>query len=523
MEQRLLKSLLKPDAYPEPTSAVRLLQTHVSFLFITDKFVYKIKKPVDFGFLNYTTVDRRHFYCNEEVRLNRRLCPDIYLGVVEVHESTSGATFCAEGDVIDYAVKMKRLPEERMLDRLLVDGKVTADDIRKIARTIAEFHNNAERGEAIATYGSIANIRRNCEENFRHMDEFVGISINKRDLTMIRSWVETFLTDKASLFTERATNGFIRDCDGDIHLENICLTDRVCIFDCIEFNDRFRYTDTAADIAFFLMDLDYHDSREFSAIFLNEYIAATGDREVTRVLDFYKVYRAVVRGKVESLKLLDPNMTEIEKNVAREKASSYLRLARDYIVRKKLLPTLIITCGLMGSGKSTTAAALASELGIETVSSDATRKEMVATRRHERRLNGYATGIYSKAFNDATYHELLARSEQALRDGQSILVDATFRRKQDRIRFREMAKRYAALFYVIYASCPEPLIKQRLDDRERNPAEISDGRWELFFQQKKEFEPLEGDEGKQICIDTSRPIHDNIDFILKVIGIDHGI
>ena len=233
MDQRLLKSLLMPDAYPEPTKSVRLLQTHVSFLFITDNYVYKIKKPVDLGFLNFTSIDRRRFYCNEEVRLNRRLCPEIYLGVVEVLESASGATFRGEGKVIDYAVKMKRLPEERMLDRMLAEGKVSASDIRKIARTIAEFHLNAERGRTISRYGSITAIRRNWEENFRQIGEFVNISLAKKDLHMITLWVETFMARNQALFAERVSRGFIRDCDGDIHLENICLTSHVCIFDCI--------------------------------------------------------------------------------------------------------------------------------------------------------------------------------------------------------------------------------------------------------------------------------------------------
>jgi aminoglycoside phosphotransferase family enzyme/predicted kinase len=522
MEQPFLKSLLKIDAYPEPTNSVRLLQTHVSFLFITDKYVYKVKKPVDFGFLNFTTVDRRRFYCNEEVRLNRRLCPDIYLGVVEVRESTSGATFCATGTVIDYAVKMKRLPEELMLDRLLADGKVTTDHIREIARTIANFHNNAERGEAIAEYGSIANIRRNCEENFQQIEEFVNICLPKRYFSLIKKWVDTYLEVKAASFTSRAANGFVRDCDGDIHLENVCLTDHVCIFDCIEFNDRFRYTDTAADIAFFLMDLDYHGKRGFSDLFLDEYMAITDDRGVTRVLEFYKVYRAVVRGKVESLKLLDPNIADAEKRVARKKAGRYFRLAVGYIVRQKLSPGLIITCGLMGSGKSTIATALASELGIENVSSDGVRKELFTMGAHELAPDEYGTGIYTHACNEATYHELLTRSEKALREGRSMLVDATFRRKEDRKHFKVVAERYAAPFYIIYASCPDTLIKQRLDGRNRNPAELSDGRWDLFFQQKKEFEPPGEEEGKRISLDTSRRIRDNIDLILEVIGIDHG-
>ena len=202
---------------------------------------------------------------------------------------------------------------------MLAEGKVTASDIRKIARTIAEFHLKAERGRTISRYGSITAIRRNWEENFRQIGEFVNISLAKKDLHMITHWVENFMARNQPLFAERVSRGFIRDCDGDIHLENICLTTHVCIFDCIKFNTHFRYTDTSADIAFFLMDLDYHDRKEFSDLFLDEYIKATGDREVLRPLDFYKIYRAVVRGKVESLKMLDPDIPAADEIMQKRK------------------------------------------------------------------------------------------------------------------------------------------------------------------------------------------------------------
>ena len=522
MKRPFLISLQKPGAYPEATNSVRLLQTHVSYIFITNNFVYKIKKPVDFGFLNFTTLDRRQFYCNEEVRLNRRLCPEIYLGVAELRESTSGATFRGEGNVIDYAVKMKRLPEERMLDRMLAEGKVTEADIRKIARVIASFHLNAERGGTIDEYGSSTSIRQNWEENFHQIAEFVNISLSIRDLEMIRKWVVTFMTVNEALFAERVTHGFIRDCDGDIHLENICLTSHVCIFDCIEFNDRFRYIDTAADIAFLLMDLDYHDKSAFSAVFLDEYAAVTGDREFMLLLDFYKIYRAVVRGKVESLKLFDPDIPDAEKITARDKARRYFRLARGYVIRQGAPKTLIITCGMMGSGKSAIASDLAFELGIEIASSDAVRKELAKIPRDRHSLDEYGTGIYAPSFTEATYLELLSRSEEALKAGRSIIVDATFRKKGDRTRFGNLAARNNAHFYIVHTFCQEKLLKHRLDERSRKPGELSDGRWDLFNRQKNEFEPPGKDEGKLISIDTSRPIYDIIDDILHCMELADG-
>lgn len=519
MELRTLQSLLAPTAYPEHTTSVHLVQTHVSFIFITDIFVYKIKKPVDLGFLNFTTLDRRRFYCNEEVRLNRRLCPDMYLGVVEVRESPAGAHFDGEGTVIDYAVKMKRLPEERMLDRLLRDGKVTADDIGRIARTIGEFHIKAVQGEEIDCYGSTAGIRLNWDECFQQIAEFVPLIITQRDLRIIMNWVSTFLAEHESLFAERVAKGYIRDCDGDIHMENICLADRIWIFDCIEFNNRFRYSDTAADISFLLMDFDFNGRSDFSGVFLSEYIDTTGDRDIMGVLNFYKVYRAVVRGKVESFKLIDPNIPEDDKRAAQERAIRYMRLARGYVIRRGFPTSLIITCGLMGSGKSSIASALAFELGMDLYCSDTVRKEIAHVPAFSHDFSSYGRGIYDAGFDQATYDSLLARAEKSLMADKTVIIDATFRRKSDRIRFRTLAEKLSVPFYLINTVCPENLIKERLDERAKSPGTASDGRWELLGRQADEFEPLNSDEQRLICINTSLPTRDTIDSILNSMGI----
>ncbi|MFZ3208992.1 MAG: AAA family ATPase [Geobacteraceae bacterium] len=515
MKQKLLQSLLTPSAYKEPTNSVNLLQTHVSCLFITDNYVYKIKKPVDFGFLNFTTIDQRRFYCNEEVRLNRRLCPDIYLGVVEVREDAGKATFAGTGEIIDYAVMMKRLPDERMLDRMLAEGKVIDADIRSVARTVAKFHLGAERGPDIDAYGSLECIRSNWEESLRQVAAFAEITLASRDLRLIREWVEGYMADNGELFAKRMANGFIRDCDGDIHLENISLSEEVYIFDCIEFNHRFRYSDTAADIAFLLMDLEYHGQRHFAEVFLDEYLAVTGDREIVRMLDFYKVYRAVVRGKVISFRLNDPAIPEPEREAARETAYRYFRLARGYILRRRLPPTLFITCGLMGSGKSRVATQLAWELGLDSTNSDVTRKELTDTPLQFHNRTAYGEGIYTQAITEATYRAMLTSAEASLVSGQGIIVDAGFRSKEYRAMFHRMADRIGVSFTIIWTDCPEETVRRRLYDRQKQPQEVSDGRWELFLRQKEGLEPPTSDEGHLIFVDTSRPIADITDCILN--------
>lgn len=521
MEQRLIRSLLKPSAYPEHTESVELVQTHVSYIFLTDRFAYKVKKPVDFGFLNFSTLDRRRFYCNEEVRLNRRLCPDIYLGVEEVRETPGGARFSGDGRVIDYAVKMKRLPADRMLDRLLSEGKVSVDEIRAIAGVIGDFHRHAERSSEIDANGGIDAIRANWEENFRQTRQFAGDTLNDRDLRLIEGWVGRFMEENAATFARRVDGGFIRDCDGDIHMENICLNadGSICIFDCIEFNTRFRYGDTAADIAFLLMDFDMNRRPDFCGPFMEEYTETTGDGGVTEVLDFYKVYRAYIRGKVESMRLLDPQIPPADKEAARERARRYFRLARGYIARRALPPSLILTCGLTGTGKSFMARELAFDLGLEIVSSDVVRKELTGLAPTEHHRDRYGEGIYTDTVTARTYGELLERAKAALAEGRSIIVDATFRRRTDRDIFRQLAAGHGARFHLLHAICPEETARQRLEVRERQSDEPSDGRWEIYLLQKGEFDAPADDESGLIRIDTSKPVTEQLNALLDAMGI----
>ncbi len=519
MEQAVISHLLKPSIYPDATNSVTLKQTHISYLFLTDHYVYKIKKPVDLGFLNFTTLDRRRFYCEEEVRLNRRLCPDVYLGVVKIRECADGISFQGDGKIVEYAVKMRRLPEDRMLDSLLLEARIEETDIRRIAAVIAGFHKSAERSTDIDRYGDISVIRRNWDENFRQVAEFTGATIELRDFNIIEEWVDCFISLNEELFADRVREGYIRDCDGDIHAENICLDNGVYIFDCIEFNERFRYIDTAADIAFLLMDFDYHGRKDFSGIFIEEYRSLTGDLGMMRILGFYKLYRAFVRGKVESFKLRDVSMPPEEKNTAEEKAKRHFRLARGYVLRERFQPSVIIFSGLMGSGKSTLASELAYELGLDLVRSDLVRKSLAGVPPTERHLDEYGKGIYSDYYNGKTYESLLQTAENSITSGRGIILDASFRKRMDRDSFRQLALRHGVPFYIIITACPEELTRQRLSSRILDAGEPSDGRWELYFRQKAEFEEVDANEGKCITLDTSGGYLENLDEILKFLDL----
>jgi uncharacterized protein len=517
MMRKLIKSLLKSTAYPEPTAAVRLIETHVSFIFITDSFVYKVKKPVDFGFLNFTTLDRRRFYCEEEVRLNRRLCPEIYLGVVELRAGPAGAVFGGSGTLVDYAVKMKRLPEDRMLAQLLERGELQPDQMAALGRVVARFHAKAARGAQIDAQGSSAAIRANWEENFRQAAPFASRTVSLSDLALMRDWVARFLAGHEALFRARVEGGFIRECDGDLHLGNICLTDRICIFDCIEFNERFRYIDTAADIAFLLMDLEYAGRADLCPPFLESYRKATGDLVPATLLDFYKAYRAFVRGKVQSFRLEENGLSPDERQATQDAAGRYFRLSRGYCLREKLAPALIITCGLMGTGKSSLARELSRELGLGYCSSDLTRKALAGRAPTEHESEGYQQGIYSHASSRATYQALLEDARSALSSGRSVVVDATFRRAEDRETFRSLAKLLGVPFFLVHLRCNEQVTRERLEQRRREPGEISDGRSELLPRQAAEFEAPQP--GEAISIDSSLPLFQEVDLVLRAMGI----
>lgn len=496
MIRSVLKSLLKPEAYPEPTTKVELVQTHVSWIFLTNSHAYKIKKPVDLGFLNFSSIDRRRFYCNEEVKYNRRLCPDMYEGVVELRQTPTGFGFFGNGQIIDYAVKMKRLPADRMLDRLILNDLVSNEDIRAIARAISDFHRSAPTSPAISEHGRLDRILYTWNENLELAVSFENSTLPASEREIIKSWITSFIDQNTGLFEKRISNGFIRECDGDIHLENICLVNgAIYIFDCIEFSDRFRCCDTASDMAFLLMDLDFHGRRDLSAEAIAAYHEASGDDGMFGLMNFYKIYRAFVRGKVESLKSIDTGIDQQAQAAATQKAIRYFRLARGFIERSRLPPTLFITCGLMGCGKSTLADELSFELGISSFNSDIVRKQLAGITPSTPAATAFGEGLYTQQANEDTYNELLRLAELEISTGRSVIIDACFIRKNDRTKFSAMAKRHGARFVIMHVSCSEPINRRRLSARFASGKSVSDGRPELFNVQRQMFEPLETEEG----------------------------
>ncbi len=501
MTSDLVKSLLEPGAYPdiERTERVELVETHISWLFFTCQFVYKVKKPVDYGFLNFTTLEKRRAACLEEVRLNDRLSPDVYLGAVEIREREGRYAVAETGRVVEYAVKMRRLPRDRWLSQLLDRGEASPALMRRIAHRIATFHAVAATDDQIRRAGGIDTVRLNTQENFAQAQEYIGVTVTAEAYDRVKAYTEAFLDVRLELFTRREREGHIRDCHGDLHADQICAEDGIAFIDCIEFNQRFRYSDVAADIAFPAMDVDYHGRPDLSAELVREYVGASGDAGVLELLDFYKCYRAFTRGKVRSFRLRQEGLGDADQRAISDQASRYFELAKSYA--RLPGPILIGVCGLMGTGKTSLAGALGARLGAEVLSSDIVRKELVGIRPEEPHPEPWGKGIYTEESSRRTYDELHLRATEQLKDGKLVILDASYRAEAWRRRARETARAVGALFLLLEVVCPEDIVRQRLSHR---PAGPSDGRLELLDTQREWFEPpVEVPAEAHIVIDTS--------------------
>jgi|UniRef100_A0A7C5AN12 aminoglycoside phosphotransferase family enzyme len=326
----LVAALLDPGAYPETTGSVTLIQTHISWVFLTDRYAYKMKKPVNLGFLNFSTLRLRHHYLKQELVLNRRLCPEIYLAVLPVTQTKTGVRVGGRGRPLEYLLQMVRLPQERMMDEVAHRGELTLEVMERLVAVLTSFYRNAATGPYISHYGEPGVIAYNHEENFAVMKKLVGEFLSVAEFDTIRDFTRDFLLTQRKLLRKRLKEGRIRDCHGDLHMRNICLANGIYIFDCIEFNPRFRYGDVAADVAFLAMDLDFHGLSDFSRHLVEQFARASGDPDLFILIDFYKCYRACVRGKINALSAKAPEVPWMERERSRKLARAYFSLAYDY-------------------------------------------------------------------------------------------------------------------------------------------------------------------------------------------------
>lgn len=491
--EKIIQALSRPEIYPHGPDAVRVVQTHISVVFIAGDLVYKVKKPLDLGFLDFTTLEKRKHFCLQEVILNSRFSQGIYLGVVKICEDSRGINLDNQGEEVEAAVLMTRVPEDRIMLDMLERDLITPDILDRIADRLARFHAVAATGPAIANYGSVEVIRRNLMENFEQTEAYIGRTIDAETHKRTSALALGFLEEHRDLFRERMSRGLIRDCHGDLHLDHVVILNGIMLLDCIEFNDRFRYGDTAADLAFLVMDLDYRGYPAFSRRLAMRYAQDSGDERLLELLGFYGSYRAFVRGKVNSFTLDEPEVSDHEKCAAAGKAADYFRLSLSYLTPPPP-PVLVITCGLMGTGKSYLAASLGKRLGIESIRSDNVRKIIHGVSPSEHRLDNFGQGIYTPSATEQTYQALLDAADRSLVRGESVILDAAFTRARDRLKARDLAARHGARFRLILCTAPDEVIRDRLELRSRQENEPSDGRWEIFPAQKAAFEAIRDEE-----------------------------
>jgi uncharacterized protein len=516
----IIRALSSPAAYPFPVTAVEVHQTHISAVFLAGPFAFKIKKPVAFGFLDFSTIEKRRHFCEEEVRLNRRLAPSVYLGVVPIGLREDGTLMLeAAGEPIEWAVKMRRLPAESTLEQRLLRGQVNLADLHNLARRLAAFHAHADRSAEIARFGAFATVAGNARENFEQARPEVGVTVHEQVFARLSALVEATLERLHSQIDARAARGAPCDTHGDLHLDHVYFfPDRpppvdIAVIDCIEFNDRFRFADPIADAAFLAMDLKHHGRGDLAAHFAGAYLRAAGDEDGRPLLPYYKAYRAMVRAKVDGFQLRETEIDPDKQAAAARRARALWLLALGELEAPANRPCLLLFSGLPGAGKSTQARQTAAESDFTTIRSDVVRKELAA--------QGSAPDLYTPAWTERTYQECRQRAEQALFAGRRVIVDATFREDKWRSSFRELAAAYDVPIAWFHCVVPASLARQRLEQRR---GDVSDADWRVYQLLAEHWEaPSSANAAIRFEIDTSGTIEEaeaQVRVILCSLGLD---
>lgn len=490
---QLIDALARSTAYPYPVEAVEVRQTHISVVFLAGPFAYKVKKPVRLAFLDFSTLAERRHYCEEEVRLNRRLAPQVYLGVVPVVMRAGTVAFEGDGEVIDWAVKMQRLPDEATLHERLRRDDVGPELVEALACRVASFHHRAQRNDRTAANGRFAVVERIVHDVLALARPHVGTTVEPGVFEQVTRLAESALAAHRPLIEDRAARGLPRDCHGDLHLDHIyCFPERLppadlVIIDCIEFNERFRFSDPVADMAFAAMDFAFHGRWDLAGIFADAYFRASGDEEGEALLPLYAAYRAGVRGAVEGLLLGEPEVPASERQLALERARAHWLLALALLEAPATKPCLVLIGGLPGTGKSTLAREVAARAGFTVVRSDVVRKELAGLSPNGPAPERWREAIYSTEWNARTYAECWRRAEALLAAGGRVLVDATFREEEKRQAFLDEAVRWGVPHGMLLCVVEPATALERLAQRH---GDASDADARVYAKLAANWEPF---------------------------------
>ncbi len=465
-DMRIPQSLLDPSVYPHPAADIRLVETHISWVLLAGDYAYKLKKPVNLGFLDFSRLAQRKHFCEEELRLNRRLAPSMYLDVVTLRRTDQGLRFADHGPVIEYAVRMRRFRQASQLDRQLEAGKLDGSDMESMAELIANFHLYAERAPAAVDWGTPSAVLAPVRANFRQLSD----AMNTPLLARLEQWTETTFTRLALRLAIRRAAGFVRECHGDLHLRNMARTDHGFLaFDGIEFEPSLRWIDVFSDLAFLVMDLESRGHRNLGWRLLNHWLAITGDYAGLDLLPWYLVYRHMVRAKVDGIRLAQPGLDAAETEYLQQRIDRHLTLADQATLPAS--PALMMTCGLSGSGKSWLARELSGLLPAVVLRSDIERKRLLGPGRRDGPLG---QGIYSSQAGDLTYARLRDLARTVLASGHSVIVDASFLQPERRTPFMDLAAQLELPYLWLCCEAPEAVLRQRVVARASSGEDPSD-------------------------------------------------
>ncbi len=512
----LVSALRKPSFYGRTVGTVDYLQTHISSIFLTGERAYKLKKPVNFGFLDFSTLELRELYCRAELELNRRLAPYVYLGVAPVTRDGTRLQLAGSGELVDWLVVMQQLDGRLLGSELSERGELEERHIDQLIELLVPFYGSARTGEGIDHYGTLDAVRYNTEENFSQTEEYVGKLVSRERYDHIRAWTDRFYRERARIFRQRIAEGRIRESHGDLHLGNIFFEEPPVIFDCIEFNERFRCGDVAADLAFLAMDLDFRGRSDLSRHLIDGYVNASGDSGLRDMLDFYKCYRAYVRAKVCCFTSVDPHLDDRAKRFQRNLARHHFGLAYHY-AEGHARPALVVLHGLMGTGKTSVARFLREHHGWHVLSTDAVRKQIAEVGENTRVYVPYNQGLYSPEMNRKTYEEVCRRAENLLLAGFPVAIDGAFKRHGERLPVIELAERTGARLLFLETVCDQTVQRHRLEVRGLHDTR-SDGRVELMERQRSEFELPDPDHAQLFeRVSTDGPTEMTLEKVIEVL------
>ena len=479
----LLEQLKNPEFYPHPVqSPIEVLQTHISYIFLTGDYAYKLKKPLDLGFLDFSSLEKRRFFCQQELELNQPIAPDIYLDVLTITQQEETLALNGNGKVVEYILKMRQFPQSTLLSEMEKAGTLTESLLEALGKKVARFHQDTKTNDYIRDFGKPETIEAAINENYQQTKKYIGLTQEETKFKATKAFTDRFFQENYALLKQRQTNHSIRECHGDLHLKNICYwQDKIQLFDRIEFNEPFRFVDVMYDVAFTVMDLEFRGRADLGNIFLNHYLEYTGDWEGVQVLPLYLSRQAYVRAKVNSLMLDDPNITEEAKEKAKAKASQYYHLAWYYTQPQQ--GRFWMMSGLSGSGKSTVAREMAKQENAIHLRSDAVRKHLAGI---DLEASGDET-IYRPEMTEKTYQRLLEIGILLASQGWKVILDA----KYDRQRLREAviteAESHNIPLEIIHCYAPMEVLRDRVSQR---TGDISDATPNLLAEQQANAEPF---------------------------------